>query len=337
MAVQRLELDEVEARRRAADGVEAERVDHLLRREHLLVAMSPTQAHEVVPQRFRQESHGAVGLDAERAMAFRQLRAVGPVDERDVRHHRHLPAHRRVDLRLARGVGEMVVAADDVGDAHVVVVDDHRQHVGRRAVGAQQHEVVEIAVRPGDAALHLVVDHGLALGRRLEAHDRRDARGRLGGVAVAPASVVAHRALLGLGALAHRREFILAGEAMIRLALGEQSQRHLAVTVGAGELVHRLAVPIEAEPGEAVDDRGDRGVGRALAVGVLDAQEHLAAVTTGEEPVEERGTRAADVEEARGRGREARDDLIGHRRARLSCLGPCLGSRPFGRGLGPTV
>ena len=63
----------------------------------------------------------------------------------------------------------MVVAADDVGDAHVVVVDDDGEHVGRRAVGAQQDEVVEVLVLAGDAALHLVLDHGLAVERRLEA------------------------------------------------------------------------------------------------------------------------------------------------------------------------
>ena len=50
------------------------------------------------------------------------------------------------------------------GDVHVVVVDDDGEHVGRRAVGAQQHEVVEILVLPDDAALHRVLDDGLALG-----------------------------------------------------------------------------------------------------------------------------------------------------------------------------
>ncbi len=67
----------------------------------------------------------------------------------------------------------MVVAADDVGDAHVVIVDHHREHVGRRAVGAQQDEIVELGVLDGDAALDLVVDHRLALARRLEADDER--------------------------------------------------------------------------------------------------------------------------------------------------------------------
>ena len=56
------------------------------------------------------------------------------------------PAHRADDRQLAEGVVEVVVAADDVGHAHVMVVDDHRQHVGRRAVGAQQDEIVELGI-----------------------------------------------------------------------------------------------------------------------------------------------------------------------------------------------
>ena len=52
--------------------------------------------------RRRQVAHGAVGVDAERAVALRQLGAVRPVDQRDVRHRRHVPAQRVVDVRLAR-------------------------------------------------------------------------------------------------------------------------------------------------------------------------------------------------------------------------------------------
>ena len=73
-----------------------------------------------------------------------------------------MPAERVVDVLLPGGIGEVIVAADDVGDAHVVVVDDDGEHVGRRAVGAQQHEVVEVLVLPDHAALHLILDHGLA-------------------------------------------------------------------------------------------------------------------------------------------------------------------------------
>ena len=64
-------------------------------------------------------------IDAQRAMALGEFRAVRSMDQRNVRHHRHIPAKRIVDLLLARAVRQMVVAADDVGDTHVVVVDDH--------------------------------------------------------------------------------------------------------------------------------------------------------------------------------------------------------------------
>ena len=60
--------------------------------------------------------------------------------------------------------------------------------------------------------------------------------------------------------------------------------------------------PID-EPLEALEDGGDRCVGRALAVGVLDPQDEGAAVMAGVEEVEERGAGAADVEvAARARG-----------------------------------
>ena len=156
---------------------EIEGLDHLLCREDLLVAMRPAEPHEIVAQRHGQIAEPAIGIDPERAMALGELGPVRPMDQRDMRHARHLPAEGIVDLRLARRVRQMVVAADDVGDPHVVIVDDDREHVGRRAVGAQQHEIVEILVLPGDAPLHHVVDHGLALEGSLEADHRLDAGG----------------------------------------------------------------------------------------------------------------------------------------------------------------
>ena len=70
----------------------------------------------------------------------------------------------------------------------------------------------------------------------------------------------------------------------------------LGVPRGAGKLVGDVAVPIEAQPAEAVEDRRDRGFGRAGAVGVLDAKQVLAAMVLGEQPVEERSAGAADVD-----------------------------------------
>jgi len=63
------------------------------------------------------------------------------------------------------------------------------------------------------------------------------------------------------------------------------------MTRGAGELIERLAVPIDAEPSQAIEDGVDRRRGRALAVGILDTQQHGAAVATRIEPIEQRGAR----------------------------------------------
>ena len=162
-----------------------------------------------------------------------------------------------------------------------------------------------------DLALHLVVDDGLSVLARAQADRRRDARGRLGGVAVAPAPVIAHRLALEPLLLAHLGEFLGRGIAAIGAAIGEQLPGDLAVAFGALELADRFAVPFEPEPVQAVENRVHRGRGRALAVGVLDAQQELAAESLGVEPVEQGRPRAADMEKT-GRGRRKTGDDIGH-------------------------
>ena len=62
-----------------------------------------------------------------------------------MRELRQRRAERAEDVDLPRRVVDVVVAADDVRDAHVEVVDDDAEVVGRHAVGAQDHEIVELA------------------------------------------------------------------------------------------------------------------------------------------------------------------------------------------------
>ena len=201
----------------------------------------------------------------------------------------------------------MVVAADHVGDAHVVIVDHHRQHVGRRAVGAQQDQVVELGVLDRDLALDrssITVSPSRGALRRMTKGAVRPAP-RLH---VAPRAVDAERPALPGGALALLGELFLGHVAAIGGAAAEQLVGDLGVPRPELRLVIFVAVPIEAEPAQPVEDRVDRRLGRARLVGVLDPQQVLAAVVAGEQPVEQRGARAADMQEAGGRGREAGDD-----------------------------
>ena len=63
-------------------------------------------------------------------MALGELLAVRPTDHGQVRERRRRVAERLVDEHLTRGVGEVVVAADDVGDLHVRVVAHDGEVVG---------------------------------------------------------------------------------------------------------------------------------------------------------------------------------------------------------------
>ena len=90
---------------------------------------------------------------------------------------------------------------------------------------------------------------------------------------------------------------------LVGLALREQAARLGLAALHPIELEGDLPVPVEPEPGERLLDLLGRLGDLAPGVGVLDAQVELAALVPGEEPVEERGANAADVEEA-GRATE---------------------------------
>ena len=82
-----------------------------------------------------------------------------------------------------------------------------------------------------------------------------------------------------------------------------------------------LFVPVEAQPAQALEDGLDAGVGVALDVGVVQAQDHRAAVVASIEPVEDEGAGAADVQEAGGRRGETDAGSFSGRGNRIShCL-----------------
>ena len=151
------------ATRAAADAVEVEQADRLRLVEQFHVAMRPAEAQQIVAQCFGQIAHIAVSFDAERAVAFGEFCAIRAVDQWNVRINRLRPVHRADNAELAEGVVEMVVAADHMGHAHVMIVNHHRQHVGRRAVRTQQDHVIELRVLDYHTALHCILDHALAI------------------------------------------------------------------------------------------------------------------------------------------------------------------------------
>ena len=71
-------------------------------------------------------------------------------------------AQRLEHPHLLRRVGDVVLAAHDVGDAGVEVVDGHREVVDRGAIRPGDDGVVLVGIGEGDLAAHDVAHHGLS-------------------------------------------------------------------------------------------------------------------------------------------------------------------------------
>ncbi len=93
------------------------------------------------------------------------------------------------------------------------------------------------------------------------------------------------------------------GEVAIGKTLGEDAVGCGAVQCQALRLLV-LFVPVQAQPAESFEDGLDAGIGVALDIGVIEAQHHGSVVVARVEPVEDEGTRAADVKKTGGRRRE---------------------------------
>src|SRR3546814_10461160 len=65
---------------------EIEPLDSLRAADDFVIAMPPAKPEQVIVERLGENPHlVAIGIDAERAVALRQLRAVAAVDQRDMR------------------------------------------------------------------------------------------------------------------------------------------------------------------------------------------------------------------------------------------------------------
>src|SRR5258708_7394588 len=120
MAIQIVELREIEARGGSANGIDVEPLYRLFGRDDLVVAMAPAEAEKIVSKSLGQVAQFAIRVDAERAMPLRQFRPVGSMDQRHMGEFGNRPAERVIDLLLAKGIVEVVVAADHISNAHVV-------------------------------------------------------------------------------------------------------------------------------------------------------------------------------------------------------------------------
>ena len=162
---------------------------------------------------------------------------------------------------------EQILAADDVGDAVVHVVDRRREVVGRSLVGAEDDEIVDLGVVEGHVAAHEVMERRGA-GPRHPKSDRRllprlEASPHLVCVGLVTAVVGRRNALLA-GRAAELVELPSRGERVVGLPLGDELLGHLLISgkaltlsiAAVGTADFDAFVPVQAEPPNAVEDVG---------------------------------------------------------------------------------
>ena len=250
-----------------------ELLDDFFDRQHFLaVGGRPAEQAEVVADGGREVAALLVFLDEGALVALGHLaRAVGLQDERDVSVNGRLGAEGLEELEVLRGVGEVVLAADHVGDLHLDVIDDVDEVEDRFAVGTEDHEVAILDA--GDlSADHVVQHHRDGVDFLVILLQVIVVGGGAGALEAEPPSAV-----LFVGA-ALGGEFLELGLIEFR-ALRLEVRAKFAADFGA-------FVPIHAEPAHRVEDHLQEGLGVTLLVRVLDAEDELAARVAGVEPVE---------------------------------------------------
>ena len=118
------------------------------------------------------------------------------------------------------------------------------------------------------------------------------------------AAAIEKRPLFLLGRLALGLQFFGRGVVAIGQA-GRQQFRHgrLILRQPLRLIIRRMRaadfgafVPIDPQPAEAVQDRGQRRLDIPLLIGVVDPQQELPAMPPGKQPTEQRRAHAADVQ-----------------------------------------
>ena len=251
LAIHPFEFLGVEHGRFFEQAVFAEQLGHLRHGHDFAIApRAPAHECEEVAHGFGENAEVLIVADGGRAVALGQLFAVEPVNHGKVREHGACGAQRLIEQNLLGRVGNVIVAAHHVRDAHEDVVTHHRQVVDGGAVGTENDEVFDVLVGEGDVFVHHVVPAGAAF-RNSKANDERragsHARGNIIRTQAVATAIVLEGIFAGLGFFAPLVEFGCRAEA----AVGVSALQHrpsvalMPLEKRLRALVHHLFVPRE--------------------------------------------------------------------------------------------
>ena len=195
-------------------------------------------------------------------MALGELLAVRAQNHGDMSEGWNRCAQSLVHHNLARSVGQVVIATNDVGNAHASVINNGSKVVGWGTIGAEDDKVIKLAGVKGNVTVNSVVDNDIAtIQWNLDADGIRltsiNAALCLCRINVSAGTLIALEGVVTLlSSLFVFSKLFWRAEARVRLALCQQFICCLTIQVQALSLAVRTAiaaligtlVPIKAKP-----------------------------------------------------------------------------------------
>ena len=208
-------------------------------------------------------------------MTFAQPRLVRAKNQRDMRKHWQRLTKRPIDHDLLGRIGKMIGTAQHMADAHVQIVDDNAQVIGRPAIRAQQNKVLDLGVGKLHVAKNRVLECGTPTLWDSEANRSTFAvcYTLFGCFLRNVAAGIARHASFGDALRALLLKLFLAAEAVIRMAAVEETAGRSAIQLHAIGLKERPLIPIDAQPAQPDENAIDHLRSRPLEVGILNAED----------------------------------------------------------------
>ena len=237
-------------------------------------------------------------------VALAESGPVGAQNERQVCKDGDRPSQGAVEKNLLGGVRDVVGATDDMADVHVQIIQHHAQVVGGHAIGPNQHEVFDLLGSVGDPAEDPVLESNFSIAGRLEANHAGQAAGTpLSNQIrrqVSTGAVILPGFSGGGCRLPFGRQLGRRAETAVGLVFAQELLYRLAVALQPLRLQERALVPTKAQPLEGAQDVFHHLRAGALPVGIFNAEDEASALASGEQPVEQGGTRPAHVQGSGG-------------------------------------
>src|SRR6266487_4529470 len=212
-------------------------------------------------------------------MPFGELHFVHTKNHGQMPKTRRLITQRFIEKDLARRIVEMVIAPDDMRDAHSRVVHHRSKVIGRHAVRAHDDEVIKLTVLKYHAAFHQILYHRVPGLRSYEAYRRGPTLRRRIGPSKATA-IVFGKLLARQRLLPANVELFLRTITIVGPALPNKAFSMFGIEGQPLGLIYRTLIPVQTHPFHPIENRGNGFRRRAFPVSILNPKnEHTPLVS----------------------------------------------------------